>query len=260
MKKKEIEKDPFIWVPDNLPKLKKVLDTKRPLVYGLPMCQLYYTKVWTDHDGITNRQSAGNELLHAYRIIMGTTWNWLVSRVAGLPLEKDNLNKTISVILKQYSECNEFGPKKWNEMLKLNEQDFNKVLCTQQDLILKCYNKGWNSLKEYLRDNLCRVIIQKDAVTQFTPLEAQKKWKAEYGKDAVKAFQSYWQKELGWSIRVDLTTTMYDWTSDKTEKEIRECCWLSGKTIQRMLTKVNKNSKTKHRRKTNEKRTDKKDN
>jgi hypothetical protein len=242
------------WVPDNLSKLKKLLNTEKPLTRGLPLCHLYYTTPRKDNDGYFNRKMGGDVELHAKRIIIGLTWNWCVAKLAGMDLSEEDLNNSITIVLCQFTGWKPQYELKWNDMLELDNDTYTHIISIYQNCLDECYHRETNtvfpvSMKDWFEDNIAPVIIQKDAITQFTPLDTQKIAKDKDGKKALQEYQRFFQECRKWNVRVDLTTDYIDWSAPLDETEIRKKCWLSGKQIQRLLTKAGRNSKSKYGRK-----------
>ena len=239
------------WVPDNLSALKKALHTV-PSTYGLPMFQLYYSVTRKDYDGVSNRlnKDKSNALMHAFRIIVGLTWNWFVSRVAGMNLTETDLKRTITAKICLAANIKDDKPNwKWNELLGIGIQDpeFKKVLQMQHQIMeLKTVEEG----QHYAANLLSKFAIQCEALTTLVPIEVQHNFKIRFGDKAIQEFKNRYQDVV--NARFDITKDICAWACNYNEETIRTCSWLSGKQIQRLLKKAGiHNSKSKHRRKEN---------
>ena len=239
------------WVPDNLSALKKALHTV-PSTYGLPMFQLYYSVTRKDYDGVSNRlnKDRSNALMHAFRIIVGLTWNWFVSRVAGMNLTETDLKRTITAKICLAANIKDDKPNwKWNELLGIGIQDpeFKKVLQMQHQIMeLKTVEEG----QHYAANLLSKFAIQCEALTTLVPIEVQHNFKIRFGDKAIQEFKNRYQDVV--NARFDITKDICAWACNYNEETIRTCSWLSGKQIQRLLKKAGiHNSKSKHRRKEN---------
>lgn len=254
----DIEEDtgPDYWIPDNLSSLKKKLG-HYPAVYGLPLFQLYYSKVHIDKDGISNRlpKDASIELrrLHAFRIIVGITWNWLIAKFAGLNYDAQDLNNSITAKLKLLTGNKSKMTLQWHEILKIDQNDteYSRALFMHYAIIGLATPKA---AEGYFNECLAQYAIQSDVLTMWTPLEVQHKYRTEYGKDAIKKYREHYQETF--SSRFDSTKDILSWVASlenrngSAERKLRDMSWLSGKQIQRYLRRGNvSNSKSKHKRK-----------
>lgn len=249
------EDDKITWVPDNLSALKKALHTV-PSTYGLPMFQLYYSKYRKDNDGVDNVLHKSTRMLHAFRIIVGYTWNWFVSRIAGMNLTETDLNRTITAKICYAAKVKESNDKwQWNELLGVDkfDYDFMKILTLQHKILdLKTVEDG----QHFASKMLSRFAIQCEALTTLVPIEVQHNFKIRFGDKAIEEFKNRYQDVV--NARFDITKDICAWACNYNEETIRTCSWLSGKQIQRLLKKAGiHNSKSIHRRKEN---TDGKDN
>jgi hypothetical protein len=244
------------WVPDNLSSMKKLLG-HHPAVYGLPLFHLYYSEIHLDKDGISNRlpKDASLDLrrLHAFRIIVGITWNWLIAKFAGLKYDKQDLNNSITAKLRLLTGNKSKLTLDWHELLKIDQNDveFKRAICFH-DVILRLNTP--EDAKVYFKEVLAKYAIQPAVLTMFIPLETQLKYRTEYGKNAIKKFKEDHQKIL--HSRFDLTSDIISWVASleerncSAERKLRDYSWLSGKQIQRYLRNGNVgNSKSKHKRK-----------
>lgn len=239
------------WVPDNLSALKKALHTV-PSTYGLPMFQLYYSVTRKDYDGVSNRlnKDKSNALMHAFRIIVGLTWNWFVSRIAGMKLDETDLKRTITAkICLAANIKDDKSDWRWNELLGIDIQDpeFKKVLQLQHKIMeLKTVEEG----QHYATNLLSKFAVQCEALTTLVPIEVQHNFKIRFGDKAIQEFKNRYQDVV--NARFDITKDICAWACNYNEETIRTCSWLSGKQIQRLLKKAGiHNSKSKHRRKEN---------
>ena len=242
------------WVPDNLSCLKKLLG-HHPAVYGLPLFQLYYSKFREDKDGIKNRLRKDDPIelkrLHAFRIIVGFTWNWMIAKFAGLKYNKHDLENSITAKLRLL--VSNRGLNSWHELLDIdpNDPEFQRIMCFH-NVIQRLTTP--EDAKVYFKEVLAKYAIQPAVLTMFIPLETQLKYRTEYGKNAVKKFKEDHQKIL--NSRFDLTSDIISWVASleerncSAERKLRDYSWLSGKQIQRYLRNGNVgNSKSKHKRK-----------
>ena len=239
------------WVPDNLSALKKALHTV-PSTYGLPMFHLYYSVTRKDYDGVSNRlnKDKSNALIHAFRIIVGLTWNWFVSRIAGMKLDETDLKRTITAKICLAANIKDEKPDwRWNELLGIDvhDPDFLKVLQAQHRIMeLKTVEEG----QQYVANVLSKFAIQCEALTTLVPIEVQHNFKIRFGNKAIQEFKNRYQDTV--NARFDITKDICAWACNYNEETIRTCSWLSGKQIQRLLKKAGiHNSKSKHRRKEN---------
>lgn len=237
------------WVPDNLSALKKALHTV-PSTYGLPMFHLYYSVAHKDYDGVSNRlkKDKSNALMHAFRIIVGLTWNWFVSRIAGMKLTEVDLNRTITAKICLAANIKDKNlDLQWNELLGIDIQDpeFKKVLQLQHKIMeLKTVEEG----QAFAANLLSKFAIQCEALTTLVPIEVQHNFKIRFGNKAIQEFKNRYQDVV--NARFDITKDICAWACNYNEETIRTCSWLSGKQIQRLLKKAGiHNSKSKHRRK-----------
>lgn len=237
------------WVPDNLTALFKQLDDT-PAVYGLPLFHLFYSKPHIDHDGISNRLSDSNKYVHAFRIIVGTTWNWAIANLSGLNISKSDLNKSITAkcCLCAGIKSSNKETWKWNKILNIDDDSIPFLnICRMRNTILCIYDiENPNgplalsvALKRFFEDNLAKYAIQKEALVTLVPLDIQ-------AKTDMKEFINENQKVF--KIRYDLTKDIVSWAIAEGEKAIREKSWLSVKQIQRLLRKTGTNSKRKFAR------------
>ena len=245
------EDDKITWVPDNLSALKKALRTV-PSTYGLPMFHLYYSVAHKDYDGVSNRlnKDKSNTLMQAFRIIVGLTWNWFVSRIAGMKLTETDLKRTITAKICLAADIKDDKPDwRWNELLGIDASDFEflKVLKMQSQIMkLKTVEEG----QQYVANLLSRFAVQCEALTTLVPIEVQHNFKIRFGDKAIQEFKNKYQDVV--NARFDITKDICAWACNYNEETIRTCSWLSGKQIQRLLKKAGiHNSKSIHRRKEN---------
>lgn len=246
------------WVPENLSKLKKVLGNE-PCIYGLPMFHTYYSTPRV-YDKVFNRLSEKTSrediITNAFRIIAGTTWNWVMSFIAGLDFTTEQLNRTITAKLCMYAnvKANERTCWKWNEIIGVNEKDplYLTILKLRKDFMKlkgKDSKESWKNVCTYIDEKgISQYAIQKECMTIYTPLALQSEYRDMYGKDAFAKFIK--QSSGPFKVRFDPTIDHVAWTAANGESKLRELSWLSAKQIQRYLRKSNvTNSKSKYRRK-----------
>jgi len=242
------------WVLDNLSSMKKLLG-HYPAVYGLPLFHLYYSKPRKDKDGIFNRLRNDDPIelkrLHAFRIIVGLTWNWMIVKFAGLKYNKHDLENSITAKLRLL--VGNRGLNTWHELLDIdpNDPEYCRIMCFH-NVIQRLTTP--EDAKVYFKEVLAKYAIQPAVLTVFIPLETQLKYRTEYGKNAIKKFKEDHQKIL--NSRFDLTCDIISWVASleerncSAERKLRDYSWLSGKQIQRYLRNSNVgNSKSKYKRK-----------
>ena len=262
------------WVPQNLSQFQDVLHLKKgrrngekPSIYGLPIFDLYYTLPGHDNLKIPNRLFAadgtphGHNMLHAFRILVGTTWNWYMSNIAGYKLSEDDLNHTITSLCRQCAGIKKDDPKpwQWHKLLnvKNNDPSFLQIVQWRNDIIqlsrtdTKPYK---NSLKWFI-DNIGFFGIEKEAKITLVPIAIQKAYINVYAegnvtdavkKKAIKLFIKDFQKEF--TAAYVTTKDQHVWSLDYDEETIRKSSFMLSKTAQRTLSLTNRNSKKKHGR------------
>lgn len=246
------------WVPENLSKLKKVLGNE-PCIYGLPMFHTYYSTPRV-YDGISNRlsekTSREDRITNAFRIIAGTTWNWVMSFIAGLDFTTEQLNRTITAKLCIYAniKSDERTSWKWNEIIGVKEKDplYLTVLKLRKDFMKlkgKDSKESWTKVCAYIDEKgISQYAIQKECMTIYTPIQTQYEYRKNWGSKAFAAFIEQCEGPL--KVRFDATIDHLAWTAANGESNLRDLSWLSTKQIQRYLRKSNvTNSKSKFKRK-----------
>ena len=247
------------WVPDNLSQLRKQIKDE-PCLYGLPLFDLYYSKPLPTPDkvGFLNRIDGKNNVLHAFRIIIGIMWNAVAVRASGYEIEDERVDQSIRQLcflftFKKMERTN--ADLEWWQILEVDNTS------TEWHFIMNEYaglrmlfdeHADYKKALTYFKIRLAPYIVEDKALTTFIPLKTQKEYKDMYGNNAIKAYKAEWQQIF--SIKADLTKPFDTWTIDYTEDELRHNCWLGGKTIQRLLSRTGRNTKSKHgRRRTNSK-------
>ena len=239
-------KNSGIWVPENLAQLKKVY-RKEIYVYGLPFFHNYFTKPNKD-----NRINGTNNLNLAFSIIIGTTWNWLMANLAGYEINEYDLGGTIT--RECYTVTNKskaISSTHWHDILNISERNgYYRRICSMREELIDIYRKydklndAVDELREYFVQHIAKYIKQDKALTMFTPLITQAEYKSKYGNDAVEKYRADHQGIF--CFYVDLTTDVGSWAIRHSNDEIRHNCWLSAKSIQRMLSASGINEKAKH--------------
>ena len=233
------------WVPDNLKKLEQ-LSGKQACLHGLPLFRLYYSSP-RNCGGIYNRIDGTNNMLHAFRIIVGLTWNWLVCNACGYPCSKDTLYYTITAMCRQCS-TNKKKEGKLHNMLNVNPNspDYRKIMLLYQEMLdLGDANPTIAVVEKYFIDKLGKYAQQEDALTTFIPLDVQAFYKEQYGKFAVDQFRFDNQE---FTAQFDVTRDIDAWSITIPETELRNKSWLSASKLRRKLNKQGRNSKAKHGR------------
>ena len=234
------------WVPQSLSQLRKIIGHE-PCLFGLPLFNLYYSAACKDNEGVFNRLDESNNKLHAFRIIVGLTWNWTVCNITGsYTLDKSRLNASITALCRLVSGKKLFDAA---QMLNLNwdDQDMLMIRKIQDDLIKLSETKNIHDATHYFIEHLSMFAIQQDALTTLVPLDVQKEFKDTYSVNAIDAFKDTYQKQF--SARIDITKDIAAWAINYSETEIREKCWLKSKSIQRLMNKLGTNTKRKYARK-----------
>lgn len=240
------------WVPDNLSELKKLLKRRKINVYGLPMVHNFYAgenKYSHDWD-IEPFLTGKNNLHHAFRIIVGTSWNWIIANLAGYQVSKYDLGGTITSKCYAISKKNKnVSSTHWHDILNVDEfnPNYRKFLYINQQLI-NIWEHQFNSpfelvgtLRKFFSDNIAEFAVNDKALTMFIPLDIQKKYKTEFKKDAVKQYKAEHQTDF--YCYIDLTTDLYSYMVRYKTDKLKECCWLSPKTLQRILSCAGKTRK-----------------
>lgn len=237
-----------IWVPENLSQLKKVLG-RQPCLYGLPMIHTFYSKPDKDHHEISNRHSKCNEPVNLFRIVAGTSWNWLMANLAGYTIDIDDLRGSIAREIQTYND--DKNAKKWSDVCAV--QSFLGAVGKLHKDMVDIYNKyngqlnnqaAITDLHDFYKNRLSMYATQNQALTMWTDLNTQQLWKNNHGKDAIKMFKATYQSS--WCFDADMTADIASWYVNQSETDLRTKCWLGYKTIQRALTSTGKNSKCKH--------------
>lgn len=250
-----MNKNSGIWVPENLSQLKKKLG-RQPSLYGLPMIHTFYSVPQTDHHGISNRRENNNELVNLFRIVVGTTWNWLMANLAGYTIDKDDLRGTIAQTLQIYTSDKSI--KQWTDVCtNPNVATIIKQIGQMHYDMVKTFDKHHGALylnqnavadlHDYYKNHLSMFATQNQALTIWTDLTTQERWKNNHGKDAIKAFKDTYQSI--WCFDADMTADIASWYVNQSESDLRTKCWLGYKTIQRALSTTGNNSKSNHGRK-----------
>ena len=242
-----MEENKDTWVPQSLKQLKGIIGHE-PGLYGLPLFNLYYSKACKDNEGVYNRLDGSNNRLHAFRIIVGLTWNWMVCNVTGVyKLDKSRLKASISAL------CRLASGKKLvfdiGQMLNLKYDDEDMLMITQmQDEIIEIAETGnYNTAAKYFTEHLSMFAIQQNALTTLVPLDVQKEFKDTYGSNAIDAFKETYQKKF--SAGIDITKDIASWAINYSETEMRAKCWIRPKKMQTLLNKLGMNTMKKYARK-----------
>ena len=263
------------WVPQNLSQFQDVLHLKKgkrngekPSIYGLPIFNIFYSKPKKGNDGIVNRLTdnygnyLGHKRLHAFRIIVGCTWNWAMANIAGYHLSKDDLDHTITSLCRQCARIKKDDTKlwKWNELLgcKANDPCFKQIMDWHHEIILMWFidDKPYKGLQGWFKENLSFFAIQKEAKITLIPITIQKayidiiaqsdKITDDVKQRAIDLLTKDFQKE--YSAEYTITKDQYAWSLDYNEETIRKSSFMLSKTAQRTLSLTKRNSKKKHGR------------
>ena len=247
------------WTPDNLRKLSKTLK-HAPAIYGLPMFHLYYS-VKRKERGIMNRMSETTpykeRLLHAFRIIVGLTWNWTMANIAGYETDVKDLNKSITGHLCKYANKDEKKSWKWNEIVDVKSTDFNyhHIMNLRNEILdlseIEDIEDRVETLRDMFENKLSQYGIQDEALVTLVPLPIQKEYRDLYGDKALKAFRT--DKQEHFSCCYDITRDIYAFLIMLPEDTIRHSLLLSNKTVQRDIKHLTekygyRSSKAKHGR------------
>ena len=227
------------WVPDNLSKLSKLNFGISPCLIGLPFVKLYYSTP-KRQAGVYNRLEDGNRLLHAFRILVGTAWNWAVCNACGYKISFENLFESISRLcrecgcLKGESYAKQFG-------IDENSDDYRYIMDLFERIIELHDQK---ELDSFFKENLAKYSIQEKALITLVSLDIQEQFKKKYGnkKACIKAFRAEFQQKF--NFEVSITKDVNAWVMNYTDTELRKKSWLEPKTIQRKCK--GRNSKAKH--------------
>ena len=252
-----MEKNSGIWVPQNLSELKKALHVKKVNAYGLPMIHLFYA----DNERFKHAWSIGkingsNNMQHAFRIIVGLSWNWLVANLAGYKISKYDLGGTITSICYKVANKNKmYSSTHWHDILNINpgNKDYCRFLTIKtqieelRDTAFTSEIELVNTLRGFFIENIAPFIMNDRALTMFTPLNVQRAYKEMYDKNAIQAYKAEHQEF--YCCYVDITNDFSDFAVKHTDEELRSNCWLHYKAIQRLLSKAGTNTKSKHARK-----------
>lgn len=249
------------WVPDNLSKLQKLLGKSRPLLYGLPMFHLYYTTPKDD-----NRYDGRNNFKHAFRIIVGLAWNWAICDLSGeYKMNKDRMKASITSQLLQFmgKKTTEVTSHAWwviarlakeSDSYKLIEELFSEIVLIHDLYEDDCQLRWIKRLRELFENKLSKYATDNVMLAVFVPKELQQEYKDTYkiGKvdGSVDAFKCMFQMEI--DVKYDNTLDMNAWIVTQDEEFLRKYSFLSPKQVQRLLTKVGRNSKANHGRRNNE--------
>lgn len=238
-----------IWVPQNFSELKKKYQ-RNLSVYGLPMFHLFYSKSEKyKKDWSIGKIDGKNNMLHAFRIIVGITWNWLMSNLAGYQISKYDLAGTITSLC--YIAANKdksISSTHWHDILNVNPYDkqyceFLTMKTEMESLKEHCFTSEkelTETLRGYFMERIAKYVANKNdrAITMFTPLSVQKEYKDMYGKNAVKAYRAEHQEF--YTCYIDLTSDFSSYIIQYEPSVIKTNCWLTAKTIQRLLSKQGK--------------------
>lgn len=241
------------WVPDNLSKLRKLVDNKKPCMFGLPLFHLYYTTPKDD-----NRMTAENKWKHAFRIIVGLTWNWAVCDLAQVYMLNEDVDKRLTSSIT--SQLLQFTKKKkglvnlaWWSLLEVEKDDpkyvaimtLHEKIKDLHDCMIE-YPHWMTAMMRYFSDNLAKYADDAMVALIYIPFKVQKEYFDTYGNNAFKAFQQDNQTDI--DVKYDITMDILNWGARQKEEDIRNSM-ISPKQKQRLLTKCGINSKAKHRRK-----------
>lgn len=235
------------WVPQNLKQLERLIRHK-PCLYGLPLVHLYYTTPKTDKKRGSNRITEDTVGLHLFRIIVGTTWNWLVCNASEeYVLDEHRLKATITSQLQQAMNKKYDPSAAWWAIVNLKEDDpkyikvmlyYNRLMelrskFTSNELIdMKAIN--CQRLHSFMAAYLSDFIADKDKIlVMYVSLETQAMYKKWYKSNAIKKFREYRQAE--WSLYLDNTIKFIDWSINIPYTSMREKCFLPPKALQRAL-------------------------
>lgn len=261
------------WVPQNMKKFREVLHLKgkeTPCLHGLPVFNIFYSEPKKGNDDIVNRLTdnygnyLGNNYLHAFRIIVGCTWNWFMANIAGYKLEIADLNYTITSLCRQCAGIKKDDPKpwKWNELLGCDKDDFRfKEIEMLKTSILQLYmefdaskNDHWVSVMKWFSSNLSKYVLQDNAKLTLIPIDIQRKYRREYGNKAEEVYVEKHHKHF--TMEVGLTLDRESWFAalihkvgaETAERVLRYETFASGKVQRNMLNGAGINSKKKHAR------------
>jgi hypothetical protein len=238
------------WVCDNYSKLLKYNHNIQPELYGLPLFHLYYSQ---EKDG--NRVTDKNKIKHAFRIIVGLTWNWTVCRLTGvnkLPVKR--LDATMSGMLHLFMNKKTKGETAPFQVLEMDPKDPKYIYINElrkSILILEKNLEGQSDyvaeLKKFFSKNLAQYATDVWTIAMFVPFEKQREYIDTYTKaNAFDAWMCDFQMEM--DAKIDLTNDKSVWAKLQPEDSIRNSTFLSGKQIQRLLAKTGTNTKAKHGR------------